>query len=221
MGSCVEIFNMATPLLLFFFTLVKCDFGPYKSLDLTHTQDEKALGWAGFKPPFWTRKVATKGLTVDLGYPDQWVEAYEFTQNEHVGTHMDAPLHFVENGRPIDQIPMEQLAGNGVVFDLTAHEYENYRWNKNDVMRWEAKYGQIPDQALILLYTGRSKYYSSNATRYYGFKTPEDAEKRNPLGIIQPGLMSFNVNLKSNTMSVINLLFFLMQDWILKLLSGS
>lgn len=26
---------------------------------------------------------------------------------------MDAPLHFVENGRPIDQIPMEQLAGNG------------------------------------------------------------------------------------------------------------
>ena len=41
------------------------------------------------------------------------VEAYEFTQNEHVGTHMDAPLHFVENGRPIDQIPMEQLAGNG------------------------------------------------------------------------------------------------------------
>ena len=60
-------------------------------------------------------------------------------------------------------------------------------------------------QALILLYTGRSKYYSSNATRYYGFKTPEDAEKRNPLGIIQPGLMSFNVNLKSNTMSLINL----------------
>ena len=49
-----------------------CDFGPYKSVDLTHTQDEKALGWAGFKPPFWTRKVATKGLTVDLGYPDQW-----------------------------------------------------------------------------------------------------------------------------------------------------
>ena len=37
----------------------------------------------------------------------------------------------------------------GVVFDLTAHEYENYRWNKNDVMRWEAKYGQIPDQVRV------------------------------------------------------------------------
>jgi kynurenine formamidase len=41
------------------------------------------------------------------------VEAYEFTQNEHLGTHMDAPLHFVKNGRSIDEIPMEQLAGNG------------------------------------------------------------------------------------------------------------
>ena len=41
------------------------------------------------------------------------IEAYQFTQQEHTGTHMDAPLHFVENGRPIDQIPMEQLAGNG------------------------------------------------------------------------------------------------------------
>ena len=113
--SYVEILNMDTTLLLllFSFTCVKCDFGPYRSVDLTHTQDEKALGWSGFPTPLLTRTVSTRGYTKDLGFPDQWIEAYEFTQQEHVGTHMDAPLHFVENGRPIDQIPMEQLAGNG------------------------------------------------------------------------------------------------------------
>lgn len=76
----------------------------------------------------------------------------------------------------------------GVVFDLSAHEYENYRWNIDDVMRWEEKHGQIPDQAIILLYTGRSKYYHTNATRYAGFATKEDAEKKNPLAVIWPGL---------------------------------
>ncbi len=34
----------------------------------------------------------------------------------------------------------------GVVFDLTAHEYSNYRLSVNDVRHWEEKYGQIPDQ---------------------------------------------------------------------------
>ena len=29
----------------------------------------------------------------------------------HIGTHVDAPLHFVNNGRTVDQIPLEQLIG--------------------------------------------------------------------------------------------------------------
>ena len=40
-------------------------------------------------------------------------EANEFTQNEHLGTHMDAPRHFVENGETIEQIGMERLHGPG------------------------------------------------------------------------------------------------------------
>ncbi|MGD9194350.1 MAG: cyclase family protein [Desulfobacterales bacterium] len=30
----------------------------------------------------------------------------------HIGTHIDAPLHFVENGRTVDQIPLELLIGH-------------------------------------------------------------------------------------------------------------
>lgn len=39
--------------------------------------------------------------------------------DSHTGTHLDAPLHMVENGDTIDTIPLEQLVGTARVIDLT------------------------------------------------------------------------------------------------------
>lgn len=36
----------------------------------------------------------------------------------HCGTHMDAPFHFIEKGRRIDQVPLERLVGPAVLADL-------------------------------------------------------------------------------------------------------
>lgn len=36
----------------------------------------------------------------------------------HTGTHMDAPFHFIHDGRPIDQVPLEQCAGPALLLDL-------------------------------------------------------------------------------------------------------
>jgi kynurenine formamidase len=36
----------------------------------------------------------------------------------HVGTHLDAPSHFVPDGPAIDQIPVERLYGRGVVWTV-------------------------------------------------------------------------------------------------------
>lgn len=36
----------------------------------------------------------------------------------HTGTHIDAPKHFLDNGKTIDQIPMEKLIGEVVVFHI-------------------------------------------------------------------------------------------------------
>ena len=38
----------------------------------------------------------------------------------HTGTHIDPPLHFIQDGTPIDQIPLETLVGPAVVADLTS-----------------------------------------------------------------------------------------------------
>ena len=37
----------------------------------------------------------------------------------HTGTHIDAPAHFVEGGRTIDQVGLDELRGRALVVDLT------------------------------------------------------------------------------------------------------
>ncbi|MFQ3622101.1 MAG: cyclase family protein [Acetobacteraceae bacterium] len=44
----------------------------------------------------------------------------EWTGNEHTGTHMDAPLHFSENGRSADAVPPANLSAPLAVIDIRA-----------------------------------------------------------------------------------------------------
>lgn len=37
----------------------------------------------------------------------------------HVGTHVDAPLHFFERGQAVDEIPMDKLVGEAVILDVS------------------------------------------------------------------------------------------------------
>ena len=38
----------------------------------------------------------------------------------HTGTHIDAPLHFIKNGKSIDQIPLKKLIGDVSIIDLSS-----------------------------------------------------------------------------------------------------
>ncbi|MFA6290441.1 MAG: cyclase family protein [Victivallales bacterium] len=41
------------------------------------------------------------------------------TMGSHTGTHMDAPLHFIEKGKSIDQIPLQELVGPVTIADFS------------------------------------------------------------------------------------------------------
>jgi kynurenine formamidase len=68
------------------------------------------------------------------GWPTQSSFQYEQTHNVprdnvtlhvirrmtlHTGTHIDTPLHFLSQGRSVDQFPIAAFAGSGVVLDLS------------------------------------------------------------------------------------------------------
>ncbi|PYP51178.1 MAG: hypothetical protein DMD39_09115 [Gemmatimonadetes bacterium] len=41
-----------------------------------------------------------------------------YSMGAHSGTHIDAPMHFVRDGAPIDQVPLEPLMGPARVIDI-------------------------------------------------------------------------------------------------------
>ena len=87
---------------------------------------------------------------------------FEYSASEHGGTHADAPIHFAENGRTMDQIPLEEWIGPAVKIDVTAkcEMDRDYLLSVDDIIDWEEEYGQIPDGAWVIMYTGiDTKYY--------------------------------------------------------------
>lgn len=87
------------------------------------------------------------------------------TTSNHVGTHLDGPLHFDTKGKDIASIPLHDLYGPGVVVDLSdiAEDYGVY--TPADIeARVEVKEGDI-----LFIYTGYSRY---------GWDSPEADEQR-------------------------------------------
>ncbi|MBV8711102.1 MAG: cyclase family protein [Solirubrobacterales bacterium] len=109
-------------------------------------------------PPF----ANTPGLTRteisrydDRGPAWAW---YTLTIGEHVGTHLDAPIHWVtgKDGADVGSIGPDQLIGPACVIDKTAETESTpgYLLTVADLEAWEAEHGRVPDGAWVLFRTG-------------------------------------------------------------------
>jgi kynurenine formamidase len=112
-------------------------------------------------PPF----ANTPGLTrEEISHYDERGPAwawYTLTVGEHVGTHVDAPIHWVtgRDGLDIGSITPDTLVGPACVVDKTAEtEAANgdYLLTVADLTAWEDAHGRIPDGGWVLLRTGWS-----------------------------------------------------------------
>ena len=85
----------------------------------------------------------------------------EISSTEHIGTHIDAPSHFAEHGWRNHQIPLSRLIGPGVIINVKDKVKNNpdYRLTVADVKKWEAKYGAIPEGAMVIMNTGWAANY--------------------------------------------------------------
>src|ERR1051325_1849795 len=46
------------------------------------------------------------------------VQVTNIEMGSHTGTHIDAPWHFIPDGRRLNQIPLDTLIGTAVVFEI-------------------------------------------------------------------------------------------------------
>ena len=124
-------------------------------IDLSYPFDSSTVYWPTADPFHLVKDF--EGVT-DKGY---YYSANKYSAAEHGGTHIDAPVHFGRGRYTVDQIPLEQLMGTGVVIDVTRQCATNpdYRVLTQDFESWEKQHGRIPQGAIVFLRTGFGKHY--------------------------------------------------------------
>lgn len=77
---------------------------------------------------------------------------------EHIGTHLDAPVHWVtgRDGDDVSQIPVDRLIGPAAVLDLSdkVAADPDYLLTVADVREWESVNGTLAAGSWLLLRTG-------------------------------------------------------------------
>jgi kynurenine formamidase len=78
------------------------------------------------------------------------------TLDEHSGTHMDAPAHFVEGAATADALDPSSFFAPLVVIDISAKAAADPDAvvTDGDLAEWEAVNGTIPDRAFVAMYSG-------------------------------------------------------------------
>ncbi len=117
-------------------------------VDLTHQLNESIPTWPGTIP-------FSKERYVDY---DQGYTKMQYTMGEGVGTHIDAPAHFLEGTRAIHELTLSELIGPAAVIDVVdvVKRDPDYELQVEDVVLWEAQFGPLPQGAVVIMRTGWS-----------------------------------------------------------------
>ena len=102
------------------------------------------------------------------------------TLGEHVGTHVDAPIHWItgRDGADIGSVAPRSLVGPACVIDKTAETEADpgYLLTVGDLQAWESEHGRMPEHAWVLLRTG----WGSRAQDETAFLNVQDGAPRTP-----------------------------------------
>ncbi len=109
-------------------------------------------------PPF----ANTQGFALhEISHYDERGPAWywnNITMGEHVGTHFDAPTHWVtgKDGRDVAQTPLEHLVAPAAVIDKSAECAENpdFLLEIAHLAAWQREHGPLPAGGWLLFRTG-------------------------------------------------------------------
>src|SRR4030095_5212814 len=88
------------------------EFSNGQWIDLSHDFSDETIYWVNAEP--FTRE-GTQGMT-PKGF---FYAAGNYAAAEHGGTHIDAPMHFAEGKKTVDQLQLGDLIGPAVKIDVS------------------------------------------------------------------------------------------------------
>jgi kynurenine formamidase len=128
----------------------------FRVVDLSQTLEEHA-------PNYPTHSKFYHNLWSSYWHGDRSL-TYQVTMNEHSGTHVDAPAHFISDAKPaahvtIDRVPVDRLIGRGVRIDcrnIGAGE----TFAEAALAAWEKDHGSIAAADIVLFNFGWSSRWA-------------------------------------------------------------
>lgn len=124
-------------------------------------------------PPNLAEIAAGEVRIVDLAYPpfqlhilatigEDGVYSAAFCTPEHLGTHLDAPNHFVAGQLSVEELELPQLVAPLVAVDVrkACRADPDYELSIQNLRLWEARHGHIPQQAVVVAGTGWGRYWN-------------------------------------------------------------
>jgi kynurenine formamidase len=127
-------------------------------IDLTHTLSPSfPTPW---KDPLVLEQISKLGK-------EKW-NILRWHLNEHIGTHLDAPLHCTDLNSA-DQIPIENLVGPLVIVNIRskASASPDSQVTLDDLAKWEIEHGPIPDGAVVAMFSGWDAHVN-NSRKFLG-----------------------------------------------------
>lgn len=135
-----------------------------KIIDLTHTITENMPVYPGTDQP---------SLKIICNHESDGFKETSLTMASHTGTHMDAPNHIFADRTTLDNLPVEQFIGAGLVIDCSdLQQGEEITMDRINAVKEKA------DQAdFLLFFTGWDQYWGTPTYfENYPYLTEEIAE---------------------------------------------
>lgn len=130
-------------------------------IDLSYPMTDDMMVYPGDSRPVfeWIGRVNSEGFN-----------GTKLTMHLHTGTHIDAPFHQLENGEPIDRLPLDRFIGRAVLF-----RFREEPQSQEIPLEAVAAAGlPIREGDIFILDTGIARY--AETKKYYTeFPVPSDA----------------------------------------------
>lgn len=139
-------------------------------IDLTHLVHPEIPYFPAFKP---IEEQTLFTVAADGFY------AKEYTLASQYGTHIDAPVHFWEEGRSLDELSLKELVLPLYVIHKEEQVKQNhdYRLSVEDILAFEQKHGKISPDSFVAFASGWSARFDEPADFY---NQDEDGNSHTP-----------------------------------------
>lgn len=127
-------------------------FADFRIIDLTHDLQPNI--------PFWDEGCGFR-LQQIKDYDTAGCRVHRYDMLGGSGTHIDAPRHFVADGKDIAALSLESLFVTVRVIDVAKKADQDYRVTPNDIVEHEKNFGKIAENELAIIYTGWSKHWNN------------------------------------------------------------